>query len=65
MEQKSSVNMRGIREAYQKEIEKHYEKNKVSALAVTEYLEHSSAAYHGRCVQTLHIPKILTEEAAA
>lgn len=65
MEQKISVNMREIREAYQKEIEKHYEKNKVSALAVTEYLEHSSAAYHGRCVQTLHIPKILTEEAAA
>ena len=58
------MDMKEIREAYQKKIEENYEANKASGLAVKDYLEHSSVAYHGRCVHTLHIPKILTEDVA-
>ncbi|MCI5649753.1 MAG: hypothetical protein MR332_10050 [Fusicatenibacter sp.] len=54
-----------IRMEYQKEIEERYEENRTSAFAVKDYLEHSSVAYHGRCVHTLHIPKIFTEKETA
>lgn len=56
------MNMKEIREEYQKLIEENMEGNRTSALAVKDYLEHSSVAYHGRCVHTLHIPKILTQD---
>lgn len=54
--------MKKIREEYQSYIEANFEENRASALAVKDYLEHSSVAYHGRCVHTLHIPKVFTEE---
>ncbi|MDD3278343.1 MAG: glutathionylspermidine synthase family protein [Lachnospiraceae bacterium] len=54
--------MKAIREAYKNYIENHMEESRRSALEVKDYLEHSSVAYHGRCVHTLHIPKIFTEE---
>lgn len=54
--------MKKILSEYQKEITQHYDENKTSALAVKDYLEHSSVAYHGRCVHTLHIPKVFTKK---
>lgn len=54
--------MKTIRDEYQAYIEKHFEENRASALEVKDYLEHSSVAYHGRCVHTLHIPKVFTED---
>lgn len=58
------MNMKEIREEYQKITEENFEENRKSALEVKEYLEHSSVAYHGRCVHTLHIPKIITQDVA-
>ena len=52
--------MEAIREQYQKLIEKNFEKNRSAAFHTKDYLEHSSVAYHGRCVRTLQIPKIFT-----
>lgn len=54
--------MKAIQEEYQSYILDHFEENRASALAVKDYLEHSSVAYHGRCVHTLHIPKVFTED---
>lgn len=54
--------MNTILQNYQNEISQQYAENKASALAVKDYLEHSSVAYHGRCVHTLHIPKIFTQK---
>lgn len=41
-------------------LEKNLESGKISSLKVKEYLEHSSVAFKGRCVQTLQFPKIYT-----
>lgn len=54
--------MKEIRNEYKTYILEHFQENRDSALAVKDYLEHSSVAYHGRCVHTLHIPKIFTED---
>lgn len=47
---------------YRAYIEKNFEESIQSGLAVKDYLEHSTVAYHGRCVHTLHIPKIYSKE---
>lgn len=47
---------------YQEGINNNFDENVQSALAIKDYLEHSPVAYHGRCVHTLHIPKIFNEE---
>lgn len=54
--------MKQIREQYQELIQNDMKANRISALNIKNYLEHSSVAYHGRCVHTLHIPKIFTPE---
>lgn len=54
--------MKTILNNYINEINENFEQNKESAHAVKDYLEHSSVAYHGRCVHTLHIPKVFTGE---
>ena len=54
--------MKTILNEYRQEIENHFEENREAALKVKDYLEHSSVAYHGRCVHTLHIPKIFTAD---
>lgn len=54
--------MKAIQEEYQSYISEHFEENRASALAVRDYLEHSSVAYHGRCVHTLHVPKVFTKD---
>ncbi len=41
-------------------IKENYDECKKSALDVREYLLSSPVAFHGRCVQTLHIPKIFS-----
>lgn len=33
-----------------------------SALKEVDYVNHSTARYHGRCVSTLYVPKLFTEE---
>lgn len=43
-------------------IKEHYDECAKSALAVRDYLLASPVAFHGRCVQTLHIPKIFSRE---
>lgn len=55
--------MNKIAEEYRQEIKKHFEENKEAALKIKDYLEHSSVAYHGRCVHTLHVPKVFTQQA--
>lgn len=54
--------MKEITREYKKLIEENFEYNRQAGLKVKDYLEHSSVAYHGRCVHTLHIPKIFTAE---
>jgi len=54
--------MKKILTKYQKEITENLDKNIISALAIKSYLEQSSVAYHGRCVHTLHIPKVFTQK---
>jgi hypothetical protein len=54
--------MENIRRQYQKSIEENLEENRAAAFRTKDYLEHSSVAYHGRCVRTLQIPKIFTRE---
>ncbi|MCF0121794.1 MAG: glutathionylspermidine synthase family protein [Lachnospiraceae bacterium] len=56
--------MESIRKQYQQIIEENFEENYQAALKIKDYLEHSSVAYHGRCVRTLQIPKIFTPEVA-
>lgn len=41
-------------------INENYDECKKSALAVRDYLLSSPVAFHGRCVQTLHIPKLFS-----
>jgi len=57
--------MKTILNQYKAEIETNFEENKASALKIKDYLEHSSVAYHGRCVHTLHIPKVFTSDVIA
>ena len=52
--------MNNITEEYKKKIEEKFQENQQSAYDIKNYLEHSSVAYHGRCVFTLHIPKVFT-----
>ena len=52
--------METIRREYQTIIEEHWEENRKSAWETREWLQHSSVAYHGRCVRTLQIPKVFT-----
>lgn len=47
---------------YETYIREHFEESRASGLAVKDYLEHSTVAYHGRCVHTLHIPKVYSME---
>ena len=56
--------MESIRRQYQQIIEENFEENYQAALKTKDYLEHSSVAYHGRCVRTLQIPKVFTPEVA-
>ena len=57
--------MESIRRQYQQLIEEHMEENYLAAVNTKNYLEHSSVAYHGRCVRTLQIPKVFTPETAS
>lgn len=54
--------MRKIYREYETYIRDNYEQNREAADTVRNYLEHSSVAYHGRCVHTLHIPKVFSGE---
>ncbi|MGI6006324.1 MAG: glutathionylspermidine synthase family protein [Ruminococcus sp.] len=54
--------MKTIADEYRREIREHFEENRKAALEIKNYLEHSSVAYHGRCVHTLHVPKVFTPE---
>ena len=57
-----SEKMYQIAEEYKEYILSHEEECKASGAAIKEYLDHSTAAYNGLVVRTLHIPKIFTEK---
>ena len=57
-----SEKMYQIAEEYKEYILSHEEECKASGAAIKEYLDHSTAAYNGLVVHTLHIPKIFTEK---
>ena len=54
--------MKKVLANYKQEINDNFIANIESALDIKDYLEHSSVAYHGRCVHTLHIPKVFSSE---
>ena len=54
--------MKKLLAKYKEEIKDNFETNVESALDIKDYLEHSPVAYHGRCVHTLHIPKVFNGE---
>jgi len=54
--------MKKLLAKYEEEINNNFAENVKSALDIKDYLEHSPVAYHGRCVHTLHIPKVFDEE---
>lgn len=54
-----------IAREYRDYIEKHPEACAASGGQVNDYLDHSTAAYNGLVVYTLHIPKIFTEKEIA
>ena len=47
---------------YCEQIVKEKEAHAESALREIAYINQSTAKYHGRCVSTLYIPKIFTED---
>lgn len=57
-----SEKMHQIENEYKQYILEHEEECQASGAAIKEYLDHSTAAYNGLVVHTLHIPKIFTEK---
>lgn len=57
-----SEKMQQIANEYKQYILEHSEECSASGAAIKEYLDHSTAAYNGLVVHTLHIPKIFTEK---
>lgn len=57
--------MQQIANEYKQYILEHPEECSASGAAIKEYLDHSTAAYNGLVVHTLHIPKIFTEKEIA
>ena len=57
-----SEKMQQIESEYKQYILDHEEECRESGAAIKEYLDHSTAAYNGLVVHTLHIPKIFTEK---
>lgn len=51
-----------LNQEYRKNITNDKERHAKSALEEIRYINNSTAKYHGRCVSTLYIPKIFTEE---
>ncbi len=43
-------------------VEKDMMSHAASAKKIPEYIQNSTAKYHGRCVRTLYIPKLITEK---
>ncbi|HEY9574727.1 MAG TPA: circularly permuted type 2 ATP-grasp protein [Lachnospiraceae bacterium] len=54
--------MKKITDEFIEVIKEDFEENRKSAWQVKDYLEHSTVAYHGRCVFTLHVPKVYSRE---
>ncbi|MCM1257324.1 MAG: glutathionylspermidine synthase family protein [Roseburia sp.] len=51
-----------LNEEYRQRITQDKEAHALSAAKEIEYMAQSTAKYHGRCVSTLYIPKIFTEQ---
>lgn len=56
--------MEDMNEYYRGLIDSNFKKNIKSAQEQREYIENSTARYHGRIVYTMYIPKLFTKEAA-
>ena len=50
---------------YREIIESDLKNHGVSAKEISNYIQNSTAKYHGRCVRTLYIPKLFTLEEVA
>lgn len=51
-----------IESFYKKDIENNISKHRKSGFQSLEYLDHSTAKYHGKTIYSLYVPKILNEE---
>lgn len=51
-----------LEEEYRKIVEEDRAAHAQSAPGIVDYIQHSTAKYHGRCVRTLYLPKLFTEE---
>lgn len=51
-----------IESFYKKDIENNILKHQKSGLESLDYLDHSTAKYHGKTIYSLYVPKILNEE---
>ena len=56
--------MRDINEYYRGIVDSEFQKNVISAKEQREYIENSTARYHGRLVYTMYIPKLFSKKAA-
>ena len=61
MEDKREKSLAEINAEYQSLIKEDREADYLSAQETFQYIQNSTAKYHGRCVRTLYIPKIFRE----
>lgn len=54
-----------LEKEYRSIVEKDVSSHAVSAKGIAEYIKNSTAQYHGRCVRTLYMPKLFTQEEVA
>lgn len=55
------IGMKEINDRYSKEVEDHFEKNQLTNKAQFDYLNNSTAKYHGMTISYLYIPKLFPE----
>ena len=56
------MTLREIEEFYKQDIENHLSIHEKSGKEALDYLEHSTAKYHGKTIYSLYVPKIINEE---
>lgn len=55
------IGMKEINDKYIEYVEKYFEENKTTYQTSMEYLDQSTAKYHGKTIYSLYLPKILPE----
>lgn len=59
------MTLKEIEAFYKNDIETNLSRHRESGLVSLEYLDHSTAKYHGKTIYSLYVPKILNEETVA